>query len=213
MTTKALQLAALAVELDADESLPLRESNLVFGEGNPDTEVLFIGEAPGFYENELKRPFVGRSGQLLDKLMAELGWRRADVYITNIVKRRPPDNRDPLPLEIEAYRPYLARQIEIISPVVVATLGRFAMNYFLPLHKITRDQGKLFPINPPHRQSGRLFLYPLFHPAAALRSTDTLNDLRDSFKKFPAVIAKCRAALAEPEIKPQPRPPTQARLL
>ena len=184
MATKVEQLATLVAEIAADKTLPLRESNLVFGEGNPDTAVLFIGEAPGARENELRRPFVGRSGQLLDKLIGELGWQRTDVYITNIVKRRPPDNRDPLPQEIDAYRSYLARQIEIISPVVIATLGRFAMNYFLPLGKITRDQGKLFPIN-------KLFIYPLFHPAAALRSTDTLNDLRASFQKLPAVIAKC----------------------
>lgn len=185
MITKIEQLKMLEAEIIADETLPLRESNLVFGEGNPDTEVLFIGEAPGFYENELRRPFVGRSGQLLDKLIGELGWQRTDVYITNIVKRRPPDNRDPLPQEIEVYRPYLARQIEIIKPLVIATLGRFAMNYFLPLGKITRDQGKLFPVD-------KLFVYPLFHPAAALRSTDTLDDLRTSFKKLPVVIAKCR---------------------
>ncbi len=178
-------MKALEAEIIADETLPLRESNLVFGEGNPDTEVLFIGEAPGARENELRRPFVGRSGQLLDKLLGELGWPRTDVYITNIVKRRPPDNRDPLPQEIEAYRPYLARQIAIIKPLVIATLGRFAMNYFLPLGKITRDQGKLFP-------AGKLFIYPMFHPAAALRSTGTLNDFRQSFQKLPAVIAKCR---------------------
>jgi len=179
------QLATLNSEMVADKTLPLCESNLVFGEGNPGATVLFIGEAPGARENELCRPFVGRSGQLLEKLIGELGWRREDVYITNIVKRRPPDNRDPLPQEIEDYKPYLTRQIEIISPLVIATLGRFSMNYFLPLGKITRDQGKLFPV-------GKLFVYPLFHPAAALRSTGTLDDLRASFKKLPAVIAKCQ---------------------
>ena len=98
-----------------DKNLPL-QSNLVFGEGNPDCEVLFIGEAPGLAEDEQKRPFVGRSGQLLRKSIRELGWEEKDVYITNIVKRRPPENRDPLPEEIEMYKPYLTRQIEIITP-------------------------------------------------------------------------------------------------
>lgn len=163
--------------------LPLPEANLVFGEGNPDCRVLFIGEAPGMNEDRLKRPFVGRAGKLLDSLIESVGWKREDVYITNIVKRRPPDNRDPLPEEIEAYKPYLTRQIEIINPKIIATLGRFSMNYFLPLAKITRDQGKIFNVND-------RIIYPLFHPAAALRSTETLNALRESFKRLPEMIAK-----------------------
>ncbi|MDP3957842.1 MAG: uracil-DNA glycosylase, partial [bacterium] len=99
----------------ADASLPL-STNLVFGEGNPDCAVLFVGEAPGEQEDIHKRPFVGRAGQLLRKSIKELGWKEEDVYITNIVKRRPPGNRDPLPEEIEAYKPYLTRQIGIINP-------------------------------------------------------------------------------------------------
>lgn len=180
---KTKELEQLEAEIAADEHLPLRESNLVFGEGNIDTEVLFIGEAPGQREDELKRPFVGRSGQLLDKMIEEIGWRRTNVYITNIVKRRPPDNRDPLPEEIEAYKPYLARQIEIIRPKIIAPLGRFSMNYFLPTAKISRDQGKLF-------RAGRYFIYPLFHPAAALRSTGTLEELRAAFLNLPRALAK-----------------------
>ncbi len=183
---KSEALQALEQEIAADNDLPLQESNLVFGEGNIETEILFIGEAPGQRENELKRPFVGRSGQLLDKLISELGWQRSDVYITNIVKRRPPGNRDPLPEEIEAYKPYLARQIAIIKPKIIATLGRFSMNYFLPTAKITRDQGRLF-------KTGSYYLYPLFHPAAALRSTGTLELLRQSFKRLPEAIAKVKA--------------------
>ena len=187
--TKTAALEQLKIELETDESLPLREANLVLGEGNPDTTVLFIGEAPGQREDELKRPFVGRSGQLLDKLIGELGWKREDVYITNIVKRRPPNNRDPLPEEIAAYKPYLAKQIEIIQPKIIATLGRFSMNYFLPTAKITRDQGKLF-------RAGNYFIYPLFHPAAALRSTGTLEELRQSFKRLPNAIAKSKELTA-----------------
>src|SRR3989344_2656448 len=122
-------LQNLAQEMAAAD-LPLTPANLVFGEGDPDAAVLFIGEAPGFNEDLQKRPFVGRGGQLLNQLLTEIGWRRESVYITNIVKRRPPENRDPLPSEIAAYQPYLARQIEIINPKIIAPLGRFALNYF-----------------------------------------------------------------------------------
>ncbi|HXF44260.1 MAG TPA: uracil-DNA glycosylase [Candidatus Paceibacterota bacterium] len=186
MDNKAELLKALEREMEADRSLPLQESNLVFGEGNPDCKVMFIGEGPGFYEDKMKRPFVGRAGQLLDRLIAGIGWRREDVYITNIVKRRPPENRDPFPNEIAAYAPYLTRQIEIIGPTVIVPLGRFAMNYFLPQAKISRDQGKLF-------KSGGRYIYPLFHPAAALRGTETLNALTSSFMKLPDMLKKLDA--------------------
>jgi len=165
-----------------DGALPHRESNLVFGEGNADCEVMFIGEAPGFHEDRLKRPFVGRGGQLLDEMIKSIGWRREDVYITNIVKRRPPENRDPLPGEIELYKPYLARQLEIISPKVIVALGRFAMNYFLPDAKITRDHGRVFKIG------GRL-VFPVYHPAAALRSPQMMEELKEDFKKLPRVAS------------------------
>ena len=166
-----------------DKSLPLQESNLVFGEGNPDCSVMFIGEAPGANEDRLKRPFVGRGGQLLDECIKGLGWKREDVYISNIVKRRPPDNRDPLPEEIEAYKPYLMRQIEIIDPKIIVPLGRFAMNYFLPDAKITRDQGRVF------RVDGRLVV-PILHPAAALRSPDVMGkQFRETFKKLPRIVS------------------------
>ena len=158
-------------------------ANLVFGEGDPDALVLFIGEAPGRLEDELGRPFVGRSGQLLDRLIADIGWKREDAYITSVVKRRPPNNRDPLPKEIEAYKPFLARQIEIIEPTVIVTLGRFAMNYFLPDAKITRDQGKLFEV-------GGQRLYPLFHPAAALRTPTSMKALKAAFKQLPKIVKR-----------------------
>lgn len=182
---KQAALDELRDRIAADEQLPLRSANLVFGEGSPDTEVLFIGEAPGAREDELGRPFVGRAGQLLDKLIVEIGWKREEVYITNIVKRRPPENRDPLPDEIAAYTPYLTEQIDIIDAPVVAPLGRFAMNFFLPDAKITRDQGKVF------RAQGR-FIVPLFHPAAALRSPATLDALRAAFRKLPKIIKACK---------------------
>lgn len=176
-------LKKLELEILADKNLPLAgEANLVFGEGSADPKVLFIGEAPGFHEDQQKRPFVGRAGQLLRKMIREVGWKEEEVYITNIVKRRPPDNRDPLPEEIEAYKPYLTRQIEIINPKVIAPLGRFSMNYFLPEAKISRDQGRVFRLN------GRLIV-PLYHPAAALRGTGVLEELKASFKKLPDIVA------------------------
>ena len=140
---KISELKKLEEELLSDKNLPLK-TNLVFGEGNPNCEILFIVEAPVAKEDELKRPFVGRSGQLLRKNIRSIGWKEGDVFITNIVKRRPPENRDPLPEEIELYKPYLTRQIEIINPKIIVPLGRFSMNYFLPSAKITRAQGKLF---------------------------------------------------------------------
>jgi len=181
MDKKAL-LQELESEILGNVALPLTESNLVFGEGNPDCAVMFIGEAPGFHENEQKRPFVGRSGQLLTQCIEALGWRRTNVYISNIVKRRPPDNRDPLPAEIEAYKPYLTRQIDIINPKVIVPLGRFAMNYFLPDAKISRDQGKVF-------QADERIIFPMFHPAAALRGTGALNDFKATFQNLPKVVA------------------------
>ncbi|MBI4120534.1 MAG: uracil-DNA glycosylase [Parcubacteria group bacterium] len=179
---KLMLLQGLEEQMLRDSSLPLRESNLVFGEGNADSLVVFIGEAPGFHEDRLGRPFVGRAGQLLDQLIQKVGWKREGVYITNIIKRRPPENRDPLPEEIEAYKPYLARQIEILNPRVIVPLGRFSMNYFLPAAKISRDQGKVFRV-------GERFVVPLFHPAAALRSTQVLNELETAFKKLPEIAA------------------------
>lgn len=192
-----------------DKSLPLK-TNLVFGEGNINTAILFIGEAPGATEDQLKRPFVGRGGKLLDNLIASSGWKREDFYITNIVKRRPPDNRDPFPEEIEAYKPYLTEQIEIIKPKIIVTLGRFAMNYFMPMAKITRDQGKIF------RVGGRLIV-PMLHPAAALRSTEMNLQLKKSFKKLPIILKKADEFLSAPknsekENKNILKPPAQEKL-
>ena len=175
--SKELELVKLAERMANDSLLPLSESNLVFGEGNSDAEVIFIGEAPGFYEDREKRPFVGRAGKLLDKLIEEAGHKRQEFYITNIVKRRPPNNRDPLPQEIESYRPYLEEQIKIISPKVIVALGRYAMSHFLPDGKISRDQGKIF-------RWRNILLMPLYHPAAALRRADLVNDILSGLRKI-----------------------------
>ena len=187
---KEESLNNLKKKLEDDKNIPLKTSNLVFGEGNPDADVMFIGEAPGFYEDREGRPFIGRAGKLLDKMFDEINWERSDTYITNIVKRRPPENRDPLPEELEAYAPYLSKQIEIINPKIIAPLGRFAMNYFLPDAKISNDQGKLF-------WWGERLIIPLYHPAAALRSTGILEKLSISFKKLPIALKKFDTFLEE----------------
>lgn len=169
----------------AAADLPLA-ANLVFGEGSPDAQVVFVGEAPGAKEDELVRPFVGRGGQLLNKNLERIGWKREDVYITNIVKRRPPENRDPLPEEIRAYQPFLIEQLAIISPLLIVPLGRFSMSHFLPDAKITRDQGKVFRVH------GR-FISPMLHPAAALRSPGMMQLFEQSFTRLPATLEACRA--------------------
>lgn len=203
---KEEKLNALKKELETAD-LPLKKTaNLVFGEGNIDCAVMFIGEAPGFNEDLQKRPFVGRAGKVLDECIQEIKWKRLDVYITNIVKRRPPENRDPLPEEIEAYKPYLARQIEIINPKIIATLGRFSMNYFLPLAKISHDHGKVF------EAEGRI-IFPLYHPAAALRATAVMNDLKADFKKLPDVVSG-KSLTPPPATTPPKKPekPSQSKL-
>lgn len=183
---KATTLRELQEEMRA-ASLPL-DTNLVFGEGNINTKMMFIGEAPGRDEDIQIRPFVGRGGQLLRQCLREVGLKEEEVYITNIVKRRPPENRDPLPEEIEAYKPYLTRQIQIIAPPVIVTLGRFAMSYFLPAAKITRDQGKIFRI-------GGRCVVPMLHPAAALRAPEMMRVFKETFSKLPKIVEKCEALL------------------
>lgn len=192
---KIEELEKLKNEIRVDKNLPLcGEANLVFGEGDPDSKVMFIGEAPGFYENEQMRPFVGQAGKLLNNLLLQIGWKRESVYITNIVKRRPPQNRDPLPEEIEAYKPYLARQIEILNPKIIATLGRFSMNYFLPEAKISRDHAGKF-------NSGKYIIFPLYHPAAALRSTNVFKELEADFKKLPDLLKEMENGIIEKNLE------------
>lgn len=197
---KEAALRKLEDEMLADKSLQLN-TNLVFGEGNINCDIMFIGEAPGENEDIQKRPFVGRGGQLLNRMLEAIGWKRESVYITNIVKRRPPNNRDPLPDEIAAYKPYLTRQIVIINPKIIVTLGRFSMNYFNEKLKISRDHGKVF------RMDGRL-LVPFFHPAAILRNANLLGDYEKEFKKLPKIVAKFEELLKEtPKADPAPPPP------
>ena len=192
-SSKKEALQELARETAEDASLPLQESNLVFGEGNPDGDVLFIGEAPGYYENFERRPFVGRAGQLLTELLKTIGWKREDIYITNIVKRRPPENRDPTLEEITLYTPCLLKQVEIINPKIIIPLGRFSMNFFLPDAKISRDQGGVF-------RWKKSLVVPLYHPAAALRSTAVKTELEKSFKTLLAIREKYTELLQERDL-------------
>lgn len=177
-------LEHVKAEMENNGALPLYGSaHLVFGEGDAHARVMFIGEAPGRKEDELRRPFVGQSGKLVDKMLGAIGWPRESVYITNIVKRRPPENRDPNPEEIAAYRPYLQQQIEIIDPALIVTLGRFSMNYFLSDAKISSAHGREFRIDGTNR-----FVIPLYHPAAALRSGKMMQAFADDFKRLPGVL-------------------------
>jgi uracil-DNA glycosylase family 4 len=185
---KAQQLQDIRDRLEKDlPSLPLgnTDEQTVPGDGNPEAEIVFIGEAPGYYESVQRKPFVGRSGQFFIKTLTEVGYPRGTVYITNIVKVRPPDNRDPLPDEIRAYKPYLDEEIEVIQPVVIITLGRFSMAKFLPTVKISQVHGRLHKVN---WNSGCVFVLPMYHPAAALRNPKMAESFVADFQKIPKVI-------------------------
>lgn len=153
----------------------------VVGEGSLNAKVIFIGEAPGKNEDESGRPFVGRAGKLLTTLINELGYEREDVWIGNIIKHRPPKNRDPLADEISECRDFLTQQIEIIKPEIIVTLGRFSFNYFVPDGKIGQERGKLIDMV-------RFKVFPVYHPAAALRNKNFLNTLRSDFIKLSEII-------------------------
>lgn len=184
-------LITLMKKMKADESLPLRSgaTNLVFGEGNVDTEVLFIGEGPGYWEDQKALPFIGRAGTLLNQTLIGIGLKREDVFITNVVHHRPPENRDPSPEEMSAYKPYLDKIIETIDPKVIVTLGRFSMGKFLPGVLISQVHGipKTIEWN-----AKKIVIIPMYHPAAALRSTELKNKFMEDFKTIPDILQKMR---------------------
>lgn len=156
-------------------------TQLVMGDGNPGADVVFIGEAPGAQEDEQGLPFVGRAGQFLNDMLQLINLSRADVYITNIVKYRPPNNRDPSDEEKAEFLPYLLKQIAIIKPKVIVTLGRHSMEAFLPGLRISQAHGQ------PKRKAGLVYM-PLYHPAAALYNGGMRETLIEDFKKIPKVI-------------------------
>jgi len=196
MTTqeKIHQLDDIASEINAFKGLEIARmcTRAVPGEGDPDAGLMFIGEAPGFNEDREGRPFVGQAGKLLEKtLMEVLGMKRSEVYITNIVKFRPPENRDPLPDEIEACRNWLDRQIEIIQPKIIATLGRFSMAKFIPDVSISRVHGQARFVNLKNENlpaGRRVIIFPMYHPAAALRSGTMMEQFIQDFNKLKSIL-------------------------
>jgi uracil-DNA glycosylase len=183
-------------------------TQVVFGAGSPHAELMFVGEAPGFHEDKQGLPFVGQAGKLLEKLLAGIGMQRADVYIANVLKCRPPGNRDPQPDEIEACESHLFRQIELIEPKLVATLGNFATKLLSgrPLG-ITRVHGQEQPTTLGGRE---VLLYPLYHPAAALYTPAMLKVLEADFARIPELLGRT-VVPPEPELAlvPQPAPPAE----
>ena len=173
-------------------TLSQKRTNAVPGEGSLAADIMFIGEGPGFYEDRDGRPFVGPAGQFLEELLASVGLKRHDVYITNMVKCRPPNNRDPLPGEIESCHPYLDRQMEMVSPKVVATLGRYSFSKFFPGESIGKARGK--------PRSWRSYtVYPMYHPAAALHNPKLRGVIQEDFSRLPSLVVGAGEAAVEPE--------------
>jgi len=185
---RAAALATIAAEVRVCKACRLYEgtTNGVPGAGDPNAEIMFIGEGPGFNEDKKGLPFVGRSGDYLEKLLKVINLDRKQVFITNVVKHRPPENRDPLPDEMAACRPYLDRQIEIINPLVIVTLGRFSMSRYFPNGKITQIHGQ------PKYDEDRAYI-PLFHPAAVLRNPTLEPQMEADFKRILEVIAEVKS--------------------
>lgn len=207
----AAALAEIAAQTETCTRCPLYKGTLndVPGAGNPHADILFIGEGPGANEDKQGLPFVGASGKYLEKLLASIGLTRDDVFITNVVKHRPPENRDPTPDEITACRPYLDRQIELIDPLLICTLGRHSMGRYFPNGKITKIHGV-----PEFDVATLRAHYPLFHPAAVLRNPGWQEDMAKDFRRIPAILervrvrrAEAQAAAQKPDAPPQDEPP------
>lgn len=197
MSDKQQKLDAIRQQILDDKVTPelaKQATQLVFGSGNPDAEIVFVGEAPGKNEDLKGEPFVGAAGKFLDEMLQSVNLQRSDIYITNIVKYRPPNNRDPLPEEKKQFLPYLQAQLEVIQPKVLVTLGRHSTNSFLPDLQISREHGhpkrvKLaFRADP--KQVYEVVILPLFHPAAALYNGGLRQTLLDDFQTIPAIIKK-----------------------
>ncbi len=200
-------LEAIAQEIRTCQKCPLYSgrTHAVPGTGRPDADIMFIGEGPGYHEDQQGLPFVGASGQYLTELLAKIGLSRNDVYITNVIKCRPLANRDPLPIEIDTCVPaYLQRQIDTIKPKIVATLGRFSMGLFFDKNaRISRIHGQ------PKRADGRIY-YPIFHPAAVLRNPNLRPAMEEDFKRMLTLIKEIEDAGANQ--KPDDEPPTPRQL-
>jgi uracil-DNA glycosylase family 4 len=172
------------------------------GEGPERVEILFIGEGPGYHEDQQGRPFVGPSGRLLEKWLALIGLTREQVYIANVVKCRPPSNRDPLPAEVEMCRPFLERQIELLDPRLIATLGRYSMERYFPGARISQVHGRA------RRDSSRVYI-PLYHPAYILRNGSAAPAAEADFEKIPRLLARLYEVLAEETRTGPPEAPSE----
>jgi DNA polymerase len=203
-------LDAIAGEIRACTACRLHEgrTNAVPGEGNASTEVMFVGEGPGFNEDRLGRPFVGRAGDLLVRLLGSIGWRRDEVFITNVVKCRPPENRDPEADEIAACAPFLRRQLEILDPALVVTLGRHSMARFMPGARISAAHGTLRPADPGTGVRDGL-VFAMYHPAAALRTQAIERTSYQDVGAVPAALLEARRRRAERDVAAQPAAPAQ----
>lgn len=189
------QIAADITNNNICPDLAKTATHLVMGDGNPDADIVFIGEAPGKNEDEQGLPFVGAAGKFLNDMLATIGMQRSDIYITNIVKYRPPNNRDPSPAEKKAFWPFLVRQLAVIEPKVIVTLGRHSMEYFLPDARISAIHGQAKRIKVVLPQSGEepertvsWVILPLYHPAAALYNGGLRQTLLDDFQTLPTII-------------------------
>lgn len=190
--TKREKLDQLNALMSLCSNCALRQgcTRVVPGEGNHEAEILFIGEAPGKKEDELGRPFVGAAGKFLDEMLASIKLKREDVYIANVCKCRPPENRDPLPEEVAACWPWLEKQIEIIDPKLIVTLGRHSLGRFFPDVKISEVHGKAFRRDFPNL--GKRVFYALYHPAAALYNGSMRETLLKDFSQIPKVIKQIK---------------------
>lgn len=211
-------LDQIAAEVSVCTLCPLHvgRTNAVPGEGHSDTEVVFVGEGPGFNEDQQGRPFVGQAGGLLNELLKAIGWKREEVFITNVVKCRPPQNRDPEPSEIAACAPYLRRQLEVLDPAVVVTLGRHSLQTFMPGARIGAVHGTVHPVDPA-TGAANAQTYAMYHPAAALRASSLKATMLEDMCGLPQVLMDARArrdpaslgpatalaATPQPEVEPE----------
>lgn len=210
MAASAQEKEALLDEIAAEIRVCTRcelhrtRTNSVPGEGPADARIMFIGEAPGWNEDQQGRPFVGAAGKFLEELLAAAGLKRSDVFITNVVKSRPPGNRDPLPDEIAACAPFLQRQIDAIDPDVIVTLGRFSMAKWFPGERISKIHGQ-------PKKDGKRLIVPMYHPAAALHQQALKATILEDFAKLPRILAEAEAA-REAEAKVDEPPPSQTSM-
>jgi DNA polymerase len=202
----AIQELVARISVCPDCDLCKTRTRAVPGEGPENAEILLVGEGPGFHEDQQGKPFVGQAGKFLEELLASVGLQRSDVYITNVVKCRPPNNRDPLPDEVEACRKHLEEQISTIRPRLIVTLGRHSLAWFFPRDTISKVHGQI-------REKDGIYFLHMYHPAAALHSGGLRQTILDEFRRFPDALVKARASGSSAQaIEPAAPPPEQMRM-